>query len=84
MVVERRCYLCVGDHAPNNLHPHTDCWCLTCFPLPEEVRATMSDGNRDADDSGMACCGGLRSHAPGCPVRKRQAQAGDAGEEYAR
>lgn len=29
---ERRCHLCLGEHAPNDLHPHTECSCLVCFP----------------------------------------------------
>jgi hypothetical protein len=29
----------------------------------------MSDGNRDADDVGMPCCAGLRSHAWDCTKR---------------
>ena len=44
MIVERRCYLCADAHAPNDLHPHTECTCLTCFPLPaEEVRRLLRE-----------------------------------------
>lgn len=37
---EKRCYLCIGEHAPNDAHPHTDCWCPICFPVltPREVQ----------------------------------------------